>query len=123
MKLLNEIEDKMLNKKQYETITKLLAPFAPHLAEEIWQEVLGNKKSVHLEEWPKYNETVLAEELIILVLQVNGKLRDSVKVKKGLSEEEARSISLSNANVKKHLEGKEPKKFIYVKDKLTNVVV
>ncbi|MBI2064415.1 MAG: leucine--tRNA ligase [Candidatus Yanofskybacteria bacterium] len=122
MKLLNAIEDKWVSKKQYGTFLKLLAPFAPHLAEELWQTVLKNKKSIHLESWPKYDEAVLAEELITLVLQVNGKLRDSVKVKRGLSEDEAKSIALANTNVKKHLEGKEPKKFIYIKDKLTNVV-
>ena len=61
--------------------------------------------------------------MITLVLQVNGKLRDSVKVARGLSEEEAKAIALSNENVKKHLAGKEPRKFIYVKDKLTNIVV
>jgi len=123
MKLLNEIEDKALTKGQYETLIKLLAPFAPHMAEEIWQEVLGNKKSVHLELWPEYDKDLLEEELIVLVLQVNGKMRDSVKVKRGLSEEEAKTISFSNINVKKHLQGKESKKFIYIKDKLTNIVV
>ena len=123
MKLLNALEDNWLTKKQYGIFLKLLAPFAPHLAEELWQTVLKNKKSIHLESWPKYDEAVLAEELITLVLQVNGKLRDSIKVKRGLSENEAKSIALANENVKKHLEGKEPKKFIYVKDKLTNVVV
>jgi len=122
MKLLNALEDNWLTKKQYGIFLKLLAPFAPHLAEELWQTVLKNKKSIHLESWPKYDEAVLAEELITLVLQVNGKLRDSIKVKRGLSEDEAKSIALANTNVKKHLEGKEPKKFIYVKDKLTNVV-
>ena len=76
-----------------------------------------------MESWPKYDEAVLAEELITLVLQVNGKLRDSIKVKRGLSEDEVKSIALANTNVKKYLAGKEPKKFIYIKDKLTNVVV
>lgn len=123
MKMLNEVEDKKLTKKQQEIFLKLLAPFAPHMAEELWQNVLKNKNSIHIESWPEHDDALLADEMVTLVLQVNGKLRDSLKVKKGLSEEEARSIALSNENVKKHLAGREPKKFIYVKDKLTNIVV
>ncbi|MEX2090673.1 MAG: leucine--tRNA ligase [Candidatus Paceibacterota bacterium] len=123
MKLLNVLEDKWLTKKQYGTFLKLLAPFAPHLAEELWQTVLKNKRSIHSESWPKYDEALLAEELITLVLQVNGKLRDSVKVKKGLSEDEAKSIALANESIKKHLGGKEPVKYIYVRDRLINLVI
>lgn len=108
---------------KYEILLLLLAPFAPHITEELWTEVLKNKKSIHLQSWPKYDEALLAEEMIDLVLQVNGKLRDTIKVKKGLSEEEARSIAMSNKNVKKHLAGKEVKKFIYIKDRLTNLVI
>ncbi len=123
MKLLNAIEDKWLTKKQYGTFLKLLAPFAPHIAEELWQTVLKNKKSIHLEEWPKYDETLLADELSELVVQINGIKRDVLKITKGLSEEEVKIIVLSNENLKKHLAGKEIKKFIYIKDRLTNIVV
>ncbi len=128
MKLLNAIEDKWLTKKQYGTFLKLLAPFAPHIAEELWQTVLKNpgragKKSIHLESWPKYDEALLAEEPIELVIQINGVKRDVLKITKGLSEEEIKSIVLSNDNIKKHLAGKEIKKFIYIKDRLTNIVI
>ena len=123
MKLLNAVESKWLTKKQYGTFLKFLAPFAPHLAEELWRTVLKNKKSIHLESWPKYDESILAEDLITLVLQVNGKLRGSVRVKKGLSEDEAKGIALSNEKIKKHLESREPKKYIYVRDRLLNLVV
>lgn len=128
MKLLNALDNKQPTPRQYGIFLKLLAPFAPHIAEELWQNILKNpgrtgKKSIHLEPWPKYDEALLAEEMIDLVLQVNGKLRDTLKVKKGLSEEEARNIAMSNGNVKKHIAGKEVRKFIYVKDRLTNIVV
>lgn len=138
MKLLNALEDKQLTAKQYETFLKLLAPFAPHITEELWQQLRRSKprrskrsgsrpqasgKSIHLESWPKYDEVLLAEEMIDLVLQVNGKLRDTIKVKKGLSEEEIRGIAMSNENVKRHLVGKEVKKFIYVKDRVANIVI
>ena len=123
MKLLNAIEDKWLTKKQYGTFLKLLAPFAPHIAEELWQTVLKNKKSIHLEKWPKYNEALLSDEPIELVIQINGVKREVLKITKGLSEEDVKRIVLDNENVKKHLAGKEIKKFIYIKDRLVNVVV
>ena len=144
MKLLNAIEDKWLTKKQYGTFLKLLAPFAPHISEELWSRLTSPKansqsrirdsqsesgqiskryKSIYLESWPKYDEALLSEEPVELVIQINGTKRDVFKITKGLSEEEVRSIVLSNEKVKKHLAGKEIKKFIYVKDRLANIVV
>ncbi len=123
MKLLNAMEDKHLTSKQYGTFLKLLAPFAPHIAEELWMEVLKNKKSIHLESWPKYDEALLADELSELVIQINGVKRDVLKITKGLSEEEVKSVVLKNEKVKKHLAGKEIKKFIYIKDRIANIVV
>ena len=76
-----------------------------------------------MESWPEYDEALLDQELIELVIQINGVKRDVLKLTKGLSEEEVKRIVLSNENVKKHLIGKEIKKFIYVKDRLTNLVI
>ena len=101
---------------------KLMAPFAPHLAEELWQNVLKNGKSIHLEKWPEYDEKLLAEEKINLVIQVNGRVRDTIMVKKGLSEEETRKLALASENVKRHIVG-EVKKIIYVRDRIINLVV
>jgi len=123
MKLLNGIEDKWLTKKQYGIFLKLLAPFAPHISEELWMEVLKDKKSIHLESWPKYDEALLVDELSELVIQINGVKREVLKVTKGLSEEEVKNIVLNNEKVKKYLIGKEIKKFIYIKDRLVNAVV
>ena len=128
MKLLNVFEDEIAEGRQLSVVScrsflKLLAPFAPHIAEELWQTVLKNKKSIHLEAWPKYDATLLADELIDLVIQINGTKRDVLKITKGLSEEEVKSIVLNNENIKKHLVGKEIKKFIYIKDRLTNLVI
>ena len=122
MKLLNELEDKWLTAKQYGTFLKLLAPFAPHIAEELWQEVLGNKKSIHLESWPEYDEALLAEEMVQLVIQVNGRVRDTIEVKKGLSEEDIKKIILDRDNVKKYITGT-IKKVIYIQDRIINLVV
>jgi len=122
MKLLNELESHEISKDEYETLLKLLAPFAPHLAEELWQNVLKNKKSIHLERWPEYDDKLLSEEKIKLVIQVNGRVRDTLEVKKGLSEEEAKRLALASENVKRHLIG-EVKKVIYVKDRIINLVI
>ena len=123
MKLLNELEEKLLTAKQYEIFLKLLAPFAPHITEELWREVLGNKNSIHMEAWPEYDDMLLAKEMIIIAIQVNGKLRDTVQVKKGLSENEIKELVLGREKIKKNLEGVEIKKIIYIQDKLTNIVI
>ncbi len=127
MKLLNELEDRAgdgrLSKEQYRALLKLIAPFAPHISEELWQTVLGHEGSIHLEPWPEIDESLLAEESVTLIIQVNGKLRDSITIKPGLSEAEARSIVLASDKIKKYLAGGEPKKFIYVQDKLANIVI
>ena len=122
MKLLNELEDKWLTAKQYGICLKLLAPFAPHIAEELWMNILGNKKSIHLESWPEYNEALLEEEAVTVAIQINGRLRDIVQVKKGLAESEIKDIVLERKKIKEHVKGKKVKKFIYVQDRLTNIV-
>jgi leucyl-tRNA synthetase len=82
MKLLNEIESHTLAKKEYESFLKLLAPFAPHITEELWHSVLKNKKSIHLELWPTYDILLLAEEEVQVAVQVNGRVRDILKITK-----------------------------------------
>ncbi len=125
MKTLNAMEDAGgggVSKNMFENFLRILAPFAPHITEELWQSVLKNKKSIHLEKWPKYDEALSIDELIELVIQINGVKRDVLTITKGLSEEEVKNIVLSNEKIKKHLAGKEIKKFIYIKDRLANVV-
>jgi leucyl-tRNA synthetase len=125
MKLLNEFESKKssLLTTHYSLLAKLLAPFAPHIAEELWREVLGNKSSIHLERWPKYDKTLLEKETVTIAIQVNGKIRDTVEAKKGVVEGELKKLVLAREKVKKYLEGKEIKKFIYIQDRLTNIVI
>ncbi len=100
----------------------LLAPFAPHLAEELWAEI-GNEESIFKEKWPKYNPALVKDETINLVIQINGKIRDTIEVSSDISEEEAKKISLESEKIKKWLEGKETKKVIFVKGKLINIVI
>ncbi|MFA5360216.1 MAG: leucine--tRNA ligase [Patescibacteria group bacterium] len=106
----------------FENFLKLLAPFAPHLAEELWFG-LGNEESIFKQAWPKYNPALVKDETINLVIQVNGKIRDTIEVSSDISEEEAKKIALESEKVKKWLEGKEIKKVIFVKGKLVNIVI
>lgn len=124
MKLLNEIEkQKGLSVDSRKVFVKLLAPFAPHLAEEIWKEILKNKKSVHLESWPKYDEKFLKEELFDLIVQVNGKVRGVLRVARGTKEERAKDLATSFEKIKPYLAGKTVKKIIFVPDRLINLVI
>jgi leucyl-tRNA synthetase len=105
-----------------ETFMLLLAPMAPHVTEEIWR-ALGHKTSVHLEAWPKFDPNLTRDEMVTAVVQVNGKVRDRLEVPAGTSEEVVRDLALKSESVQRHLAGKTPKKFIFVKDKMLSIVV
>jgi leucyl-tRNA synthetase len=105
-----------------DTLLLLLAPSAPHLAEELWQR-LGCPYSIHDQQWPEWDAALAAEEQITLVVQVNGKLRDRIQVPVDIGEEEARELALASEKVKAHLEGKQVLRVIYVPGRLVNVVV
>lgn len=123
MVLLNEFETQKegVGRKEREIFLKLLAPFAPHITEEMWV-MLGNKKSVHISDWPKYDKRCLVEETFQLVVQINGKVRAMVAAKIGAGEEEVRDLAMKNEAVKRYVTGV-PRKVIFVKDRLVNFVV
>ena len=128
MKMLNSLEEitgeeYKLNREQYELILKVVAPYAPHIAEELWQEVLGNKKSIHLESWPKYDPALLKEEITNLVIKVNGRVRDAILMKAGLLEEEVRKIVLDSEKIQKFIGSQPIKKFIYIPGRIVNIVI
>jgi leucyl-tRNA synthetase len=100
----------------------LLAPFAPHIAEELWSR-LGHTESVHVQRWPAVNEAALAVKAIVLVVQVNGKIRARIDGVPGLDEEAAVALALAHPGVQAHIAGKTLRKRIYVRDKLLNLVV
>jgi leucyl-tRNA synthetase len=106
-----------------EIYLKLLAPVAPHIAEELWTVYLGKPYSIHQQAWPQADEEAAREEVIEIPVQVNGKVRDRVVVPADASEEEIRSAALASNNVQKFLAGKEPKKIIVAQKRLVNVVV
>ncbi len=108
--------------KSLETILVLLSPFAPHMTEELWS-LLGNSTSIHVQNWPKYDDKALVKEEVQIVIQVNGKVRDKIEVSKDISKDEVESIALNNDRIKSFIDGKSIVKFIYVPGKLVNVVV
>ncbi len=99
----------------------LLAPIAPFMTEEIW-ECKGRRYSIHQQAWPKHDEELAADEVITLVLQVNGKVRGRLTMPVNLTEDQARQVALESEAVVRHLGGKTPRKVIYVAGKLVNVV-
>ncbi len=105
-----------------ETLPKLLAPFAPHLAEEIWQR-LGQEESVHLSCWPGWDAEAAREEEITVVVQVNGRLRDRLTVLPDTPEESLKTDALASPRVRPYLEGKSIRQVVVVPNKLVNIVV
>ena len=100
----------------------LLAPTAPHLAEELWTRT-GHTYSIHNQPWPEYDEELAREEEITLVIQVNGKLRDKVLVPASVSEVEAKELALGRERVKAYTDGKKLTRVIYVPKRVVNIVV
>jgi len=100
----------------------LLAPTAPHLAEELWNRT-GHPYSIHNQSWPEYNKELAKEEEITLVIQVNGKLRDKVLVPASISELEAKELALGRERVKAYIDGKKLARVIYVPKRVVNIVV
>ncbi len=105
-----------------ESMTLLLAPIVPHFAEELWKS-LGHTSSVLLAPWPSYVEGALEKDDLLIVIQVNGKLRSKFSAATDTPEEIIKKRALEDPRVMKFTEGKTVKKVIYVKDKLVNIVV
>jgi len=117
---MNGVEN--ISKDDFVLLIKLLSPFAPHMSEELWS-ALGNKDSIFESIWPQYDASLAQNTEITLAVQINGKLRDTLVVNADISEDEAKSVVIASEKVQKWLEGKEPKKIIYVKGKLISIVI
>jgi leucyl-tRNA synthetase len=123
MELLNLLEKQdAVSEEVGQTFAKLIAPLAPHLAEELW-ELTGGKGFVIQQGWPGYDEAQLVTDTITIAVQVNGKVRAEFEAPTGISDNDAIAQAKADENVQKHLDGKEPKKEIYVKGKLVSLVV
>jgi len=107
-------------RKLLEPFVLLLAPYAPHLAEELWEK-LGHNQSLAYAPWPKYDNALLKEDNVTVILQVNGKIRDRIEVPAQISSADLEKLALANAHVQQHLVGKQVKKVIVVPGKLVNI--
>ena len=129
MEFLNELiawQDKEVMSTQWreavEVFTLLIAPFAPFISEEIWQDVLGYGESVHCQTWPGFDEAKTIDEQVMVIVQVNGKVRDKITVPMGLDETAVRETAVSTPNTKRYVNNSAIKKVIYVPNKLINIV-
>ena len=100
----------------------MLAPFTPDLAEELWQ-ALGEDGSVHNQPWPEWRDDLAADEMAIVAVQINGKLRARVAMPAASSEDETAALALADATVADWLAGRQPKRMIVVAGRLVNIVV
>ncbi|HDL89483.1 MAG TPA: leucine--tRNA ligase [Thermodesulforhabdus norvegica] len=123
MILANEVQkEKKVSKPLMEKFTLILAPYVPHLAEEIW-EMLGHKESLAYEKWPEYDEKLTIDNTFELVFSTNGRVRGKKEVPKDISKEDAIAAAHEDENIQRNILGKEVIKEIYVTEKLVNIVV
>lgn len=119
----NELSSlKSENRRIMDLFTRVIAPFAPHMAEDFWHR-LGNENSVVDAQWPQYNEQYLVEDSVNYAVSFNGKARFNIQVPAGTSREEVEKIALGDSLAEKWLDGKTPKKIIVVPNKIVNIVI
>ena len=123
---LNETDKNQINYSLLKDIINktllMLAPFAPHMTEELWDK-LGHEDSIHLQQWPEFIESALKKEEITIVVQVNGKVRDKIQVSPDIKEDDLKEEALASSKIKKYTDDKEVVKTIVVPQKLINIVV
>ena len=105
-----------------ESLLQILAPFAPHITEELWHE-LGHEDTIHRDYWPKWEDKYLQSSTMTIAIQVNGKLRGKIELPADSSQETVEKASLANEHVSKFTENKTPKKVIYIPGRIVNIVV
>ncbi len=137
MILVNEMEkQKEISTINYQLLIKLLAPMAPHIAEELWQKIKLKQSdvsayrfkfkkgdSIFNQSWPKYDPKTAKEEVITLVIQINGKVRDKIEAEPDITKEKIKKLAFSSKKVQRWISGKEIKKVIFVPGKLINIIV
>lgn len=124
MEFLNfaEKRQKEVSRETIENILKLFYPFAPHMCEELWS-ILGKENYIHEEKWPEYDESLIIKDVMELVVQINGKIRDKIEVSTNLSNEDLKKIALNSEKVQKWINEKEIKKIIFIPPKLISIVI
>lgn len=123
MIFLNSIEkEEGISRGMYEDFLKILAPFAPHITEELW-ELLGKTTSIHREIWPKYDPLKLVTEEVIIAIQISGKMRGTIETKRDIDDESLKNLVKQGEIYKKYIGETEPKRIIIVKNKIINIVI
>ena len=100
----------------------MICPFAPHFASELWER-LGKGTDAINAAWPKLDEAAIIDDVKLVVIQINGKVRSKMEIPAGIKEEEVKKLAFEDANVKKYTDGKEIKKVVYVEGKLISIAV
>jgi len=123
MGMLNQIQkENSIAKKDWESFLKLLSPFAPHITDELWQQ-LGHNTSIHLEEWPKAKKGNRSSSTVRIAIQVNGKVRGALDANEQIIQEDIISMAKKIDTVSRHLQGKSIERVIYIPGKILNLVV
>ncbi|MGB2787163.1 MAG: class I tRNA ligase family protein [Candidatus Saccharimonadaceae bacterium] len=105
-----------------EGLMQVLAPFAPHITDELWNQ-LGNSETIHIDHWPHWDDTLIATDSMMIIVQVNGKLRAKLELAKGTSDDDVKAAAMADGNVQKFITDKKPTKVVYVPGRLVNVVI
>ena len=100
----------------------VLAPFAPHITEELWYQI-GHKSTIHIDNWPSWNDDLLKSDQTTIIIQVNGKVRARLECNRGLSKDEVETMAFANGHVMSFIKGKQNIKNVYIQDKILNIVV
>ena len=123
MILLNALEERAdaVSPSDVSVFLRLLAPFAPHITEELWREARGETSSIHRAPWPEADPRHLRAERVTVVVQVNGRVRDRIEGAPDATEEAVRQTALARPRISGELAGRRPKRFIYVPGKIVNI--
>jgi leucyl-tRNA synthetase len=105
-----------------EALVLLLAPMAPHVCEELWRDVLGHSETVVFGPWPAWDEALAREDEVVLVVQVDGKVRDRVSVSADADEERSREAAMASVRVRRSIEGREVARVVVRPPRLVNIV-
>lgn len=122
METMNTIDTLAVSKRDLSLMIQVLNPFIPHVTEFLWFK-LENKVDINTSPWPKANKNLLVENEVVIGVQINGKLRSTIKIKVGLSEEEVKKAAFADENIQKYTDGKEVVKTIYVPNRIVNIVL
>ena len=125
MGFINEWSENYLNKREAELFVKVLAPFAPFLAEEIWCEVFKNEFSIHQQPWPEYDKKLLKQEGVTIIIQINGRMRGQLEVESNYSrlEDKVKELAKKEGKIAGYLKGKKIKKVVFVPGRIINFVL